>query len=127
METSLLDMYAICGSIENAYGVFENMLHRDVTLWNKIITRFVQNGNIEEALKPFQKILEWDVISWNTIIDGYTHDGNCEEASNIFRKIKMEAVKSNLDKFTVFLLACAYLVALEQDKETHEVILRRGF
>lgn len=47
---TLVDMYAKCGSIEEATGVFEKLQSRDVVSWNALMTGYVEHGFIEKAL-----------------------------------------------------------------------------
>ncbi|KNA16553.1 hypothetical protein SOVF_088100 [Spinacia oleracea] len=47
---ALIDMYAKCGNIESARGVFDKIVRRDVVLWNSMLSAYSQNGNPEGAL-----------------------------------------------------------------------------
>ncbi|XP_057866931.2 pentatricopeptide repeat-containing protein At3g26782, mitochondrial [Cryptomeria japonica] len=49
----LLDMYAKCGCIENAFQVFNKMHDRDTVSWSAMIAGYVQNGYGKEALTIF--------------------------------------------------------------------------
>ncbi|CAF2101622.1 putative pentatricopeptide repeat-containing protein At3g13770, mitochondrial [Brassica napus] len=55
--SSLLDMYAKAGRIEEAREVFECLPERDVVSCTAIITAYAQLGLDEEALQVFQKLL----------------------------------------------------------------------
>eukprot|EP01018_Ginkgo_biloba_P003869 Gb_21351 [translate_table: standard] len=46
----LLGMYARCGSIVDAHGVFEKMSEKDVVSWNLLLSGYVQNGHNDHAL-----------------------------------------------------------------------------
>lgn len=50
--SALADMYANCGSVENALNVFDKMPVRDVVSWTGMIAIYAQQGHIE-ALKLF--------------------------------------------------------------------------
>eukprot|EP01018_Ginkgo_biloba_P001223 Gb_04402 [translate_table: standard] len=52
----LVDMYAKCGSIENARYLFDRMPQRNVVSWTAMIAGYVQNGHGEDALKLFQQM-----------------------------------------------------------------------
>ncbi|WOL11625.1 hypothetical protein Cni_G20389 [Canna indica] len=47
---ALIDMYAKCGCVDDARGVFDRMPNRDVVLWNSMIAAYAQNGHPAEAL-----------------------------------------------------------------------------
>jgi pentatricopeptide repeat protein len=48
--SALVDMYAKCGSIEDARQVFDKMSSRDTVSWNSMIAGYAHNGLLEEAL-----------------------------------------------------------------------------
>ncbi|XP_043810710.1 pentatricopeptide repeat-containing protein At4g33170 [Manihot esculenta] len=52
--TSLIDMYAKCGNIEDAYCFFKRMNVRDNVLWNAMLVGLAQHGHGREALHLFQ-------------------------------------------------------------------------
>ncbi|GAA0184411.1 hypothetical protein LIER_31699 [Lithospermum erythrorhizon] len=49
--TSLVNLYAKCGMIDDAYKVFDRMPERDLVCWNTVISGFAQNGMPEMALE----------------------------------------------------------------------------
>eukprot|EP01018_Ginkgo_biloba_P037421 Gb_09407 [translate_table: standard] len=59
--TALIDMYAKCGSIENARHVFDKMSRRDAVLWNAMITGYAQSEHPDETLVLFRQMQLADV------------------------------------------------------------------
>ncbi|XP_057837442.2 pentatricopeptide repeat-containing protein At5g15300 [Cryptomeria japonica] len=53
---SLVGMYAKCGSIEDAFKVFDKMHERDVVSWNAIIAGYAVHGFGKKALQLFEKM-----------------------------------------------------------------------
>ncbi|KAL3579490.1 hypothetical protein D5086_020994 [Populus alba] len=53
--TALIDVYAKCGSIEEASCVFEGMTERNDVTWSSIVAGFVQNELYEEGLVLFAR------------------------------------------------------------------------
>jgi pentatricopeptide repeat protein len=49
----LVDMYAKCGSMDDAWRVFNKMPSRNVTTWTAIIFGHVKCGQAQEALELF--------------------------------------------------------------------------
>ncbi|KAH7292474.1 hypothetical protein KP509_29G070600 [Ceratopteris richardii] len=47
----LIDMYAKCGFLEDAQGVFVKLLVKDVVTWTTLISRYVDQGHSEAALR----------------------------------------------------------------------------
>ncbi|RVW31298.1 Pentatricopeptide repeat-containing protein, chloroplastic/mitochondrial [Vitis vinifera] len=53
LNTSLVDMYCKCGSLELALQLFHRMPKRDVTSWNSMILGFSTHGEVAAALEYF--------------------------------------------------------------------------
>ncbi|KAI3695004.1 hypothetical protein L1987_77991 [Smallanthus sonchifolius] len=51
----VLEMYAKCGSMEDAYKVFDKMSQRNLTSWDTMITWFAKNGHGEDAIDMFNE------------------------------------------------------------------------
>eukprot|EP01018_Ginkgo_biloba_P019081 Gb_13190 [translate_table: standard] len=127
VESALVDMYSKCGSIEEASILFGKMSQRNAVSWTSMIVGYEQNGQVDEALKIFQKMPQRDVVSWNAMIAGYTRNGQGEEALEFFRQMQLAGMKPDCKTLASVLPACANLAALEQGKEIHVEITRRGF
>ncbi|KAF6149222.1 hypothetical protein GIB67_026078 [Kingdonia uniflora] len=56
ITNALVDLYAKCGSIEEAQKMFNTEDQKDVVCWNSIISRYAQHGHAEEALQMFDRM-----------------------------------------------------------------------
>ncbi|PWA58276.1 pentatricopeptide repeat (PPR) superfamily protein [Artemisia annua] len=54
LGTSLVDMYAKCGVIEDSRIVFDGMRRRNMVTWTSIIAGYARNGLGEEAINLFR-------------------------------------------------------------------------
>eukprot|EP01018_Ginkgo_biloba_P033709 Gb_29557 [translate_table: standard] len=126
VRSALVDMYAKCGSVENASQLFHKMPQQDVVSWNVMISGYTQNGHVNEAWKLFQTMPIRDVVSWNVMITGYADNGNPEEALMLFQQMQSAGLKPNSQTCLTVLQACANLGSLEQGKEIHTVVVRTG-
>ncbi|KAI5060611.1 hypothetical protein GOP47_0025031 [Adiantum capillus-veneris] len=54
--SALVDMYAKCGSLQEAHDVFEKLGERDVVTWCAMIAGFMQQGCGVDALKLHEKM-----------------------------------------------------------------------
>ncbi|XP_059644027.1 putative pentatricopeptide repeat-containing protein At3g08820 [Cornus florida] len=54
--TSLVDMYAKCGSMEKARGAFDGMSEKDIVSWSVLIQGYASNGLPKEALELFYRM-----------------------------------------------------------------------
>ncbi len=59
--SSLVDMYAKCGSMEDAWNVFKNMPSRDVVTWTTMILGHVKCGQGQKALELFRQMQQENV------------------------------------------------------------------
>lgn len=112
-ENALIDMYAACGKMDLALGIFQNMKTRDVISWTPIVAGFANVGEVDLARKYFDQMLERDYVSWTAMIDGYLQVNRFKEALALFREMQTSKIKP--DEFTMVsvLTACAHLGALE--------------
>ncbi|KAH7416078.1 hypothetical protein KP509_14G074100 [Ceratopteris richardii] len=58
--SSLVDMYAKCGSLSIAQYVFQKLSERNVSTWTAMISGYVQEGLYEHALKAFEQMKSED-------------------------------------------------------------------
>ncbi|THG17135.1 putative pentatricopeptide repeat-containing protein At3g15930 [Camellia sinensis] len=113
LENALIDMYAVCGAVGMALGIFQSMKERDVISWTAIVKGFAYSGQVDLARKYFDQMPERDSVSWTAMIDGYLRLNQFKEVLMLFRK--MQSAKVEPDEFTMvsILTACAHLGALE--------------
>ncbi|CAK9210480.1 unnamed protein product [Sphagnum troendelagicum] len=133
---SLVDMYAKCGSIEDAWRVFNKMPCQDVVTWNAMILGQVKCGQGQKALelfremeqegRVFDKMPSRNVVTWTAILLGYVKCGQGQKALDLFQEMKQEGVHPNAFTFVAVLNACASLVALEDGRCAHEQIIQSG-
>ncbi|KAM6557224.1 hypothetical protein CsatB_004243 [Cannabis sativa] len=88
LGNALADMYAKCGCIEEAKGVFDKMHERDVISWSIIITGLAMNGHANEAFECFDKMVEHGVrpndITFMGLLTACTHVGLVEKGLKYF-------------------------------------------
>ncbi|XP_022145389.1 putative pentatricopeptide repeat-containing protein At3g15930 [Momordica charantia] len=113
LENALIDMYAACGEMDAALGIFRNMSNRDIISWTSVVAGFTNLGEIDVARNYFDKMPEKDYVSWTAMINGYLHVNRFKEALELFRNMQVTNVQP--DEFTMvsILNACAHLGALE--------------
>ncbi|XVE79963.1 hypothetical protein DITRI_Ditri14bG0099600 [Diplodiscus trichospermus] len=56
VSTALVDMYAKCGSLDDAQRVFENMPVKNEVSWNAMISALAFHGRPHEALSLFERM-----------------------------------------------------------------------
>lgn len=88
--TSLVDMYAKCGAIEDAKAVFHSIpvAQSDVLLWNAMIGGLATHGLIKESLELYEEMqvvgVTADEITYLCLFSACAHGGLVKEAWDIF-------------------------------------------
>lgn len=63
VKTTLIDMYAKCGCLEDAQNLFNRLPDRDVVVYNSLIAGYVLHGFLSDALLLFQRMQKEGVMS----------------------------------------------------------------
>ncbi|OAY80906.1 Pentatricopeptide repeat-containing protein [Ananas comosus] len=92
VSNALVDMYAKCGCIKEAWLLFESTCGKDVVCWNSMISRCAQHGLAEEALKVFQIMrqeqVEPNYVTFVGLLSACAHAGLIEEGLYHFNSMK---------------------------------------
>eukprot|EP01018_Ginkgo_biloba_P040732 Gb_28666 [translate_table: standard] len=88
VSNALVDMYAKCGSIENACTLFDKMPQRDVVSWNAMIAGYAMHGCGKEALKLFEQMqhseMTPDHVTFVGVLSACCHAGLVDEGWHYF-------------------------------------------
>ena len=96
LGNALVDMYAKCGALAEAYEVLLKELHdRDLITWSSLIARYVEQGQTLEALKCFEQM-------------------------------QGERFSPNEFTLTCVLDACSGREDIEKGRQIHDAIVQRG-
>ncbi|KAK7343317.1 hypothetical protein VNO77_11970 [Canavalia gladiata] len=93
LQTSLVDMYAKCGSIEDALHVFHGASNSqtDVLIWNAMIGGLATHGLVEESFKLFKKMqivgIHPDEVTYLCLLAACAHGGLVKEAWYFFESL----------------------------------------
>ncbi|KAL0430137.1 UNVERIFIED_CONTAM: Pentatricopeptide repeat-containing protein, chloroplastic [Sesamum radiatum] len=82
--TNLIELYSGGGRVGCAYGVFKEMVLRNVVSWTAMINGYVANGDLVSARRLFDLAPERDVVLWNRMVTAYTESGDMVEAKSLF-------------------------------------------
>eukprot|EP00250_Pteridium_aquilinum_P015864 c22809_g1_i1 orf=1033-3297(-) len=81
--SALVDMYAKCGTIDDAIQVFNSMEERQVVTWTAIIAGCALQGLCKEALVLFEKMqgegIKPDTVTFVTVLSACSRAGLLEE------------------------------------------------
>eukprot|EP01018_Ginkgo_biloba_P030278 Gb_21443 [translate_table: standard] len=89
--TTLIAMYAKCGSIGYARHVFDKLCKSDVVSWNVMIAGYAQNGYYVEALKVFHQMqlagVEPSSVSFINVLPACAHLAAVQQGKEIHGRI----------------------------------------
>ena len=117
--TALIQMYAKCGSIEEARQAFDNLTNRNVVS-TAMVGAYAQSGSVGSTKVG-------DIVTWNVMIGAYAGSGRGVEAYDIYLKMKEEGFQPNAVTYMSLLNDCASTGALEWVKDVHWHILEGGY
>ncbi|KAM0953828.1 putative tetratricopeptide-like helical domain superfamily [Dioscorea sansibarensis] len=105
LSTSLVDMYAKCGSITEALAVFREVpvVETDVLIWNAIIGGLAMHGRSKESLALFVEMqaagVQPDEITYLCLLSACTHGGLVEEAWCFFNLLKAQGMAPHVEHY----------------------------
>ncbi|KAL6190044.1 hypothetical protein ACLB2K_036445 [Fragaria x ananassa] len=94
LGTALVDMYAKCGFLDKALGIFESMENRDVKSWTAMISGYGVHGEAGNALRLFYRMEEEgcrpNEVTFLAVLSACSHGGLLREGvwcfENMVRK-----------------------------------------
>lgn len=88
VSASLIDMYAKCGSIEDAYLVFSLVEVRNIVLWNALMSGFARHARSIEVMILFEKMLQSGTfpneVTYVSVLSACSHMGLVELGQRYF-------------------------------------------
>lgn len=87
VQNTLINMYAVCGSLSDARKVFDQSPVLDLVSWNSILAGYVSIGDVEEAKYVYDRMPERNIIASNSMIVLYGKKGNVALAYRLFSEM----------------------------------------
>ncbi|XP_076912871.1 pentatricopeptide repeat-containing protein At1g06143-like [Bidens hawaiensis] len=89
--SSLIDMYAKCGNLDQSLLVFYKLPEKNLFCWNAIIEGLAVHGYANEALKMFNRMVKDGVkpngVSFISVLSACTHAGLVNEGQRCFQSM----------------------------------------
>ncbi|OAY73911.1 putative pentatricopeptide repeat-containing protein, chloroplastic [Ananas comosus] len=90
--SALIDMYARCGSLEEAQEVFDEMRERDVVSYNSLIAGLAMHGRSKEAVELYEKMIEQGLrpthVTFIGVLNACSHGGHVDVGFEIFESME---------------------------------------
>lgn len=68
IESSLVDMYAKCGLVNESQIVFDRMIEKNAVSWCALLGGYCQKGDFEKVVELFRHMEEVDLYSFGTVL-----------------------------------------------------------
>ncbi|CAI0470666.1 unnamed protein product [Linum tenue] len=109
VETTLLDMYAKCGFLDDARSIFDAMVHKDLVAFTTMICGYTKMSRMSEARLLCNTMKEHNVVSWTAMVAGYANYGCAKEAIDMYMEMRAREVKISDVAIVGALSACTQL------------------
>ncbi|RRT63124.1 hypothetical protein B296_00000872 [Ensete ventricosum] len=105
LGTALIDMYAKCGSADDAREIFDRMKDRNVITWSSMMSAYGIHGRGREALELFPLMLQSGIrpsrITFVSILSACSHAGLVDEGRQFFHLMERDySIKPDVKHYT---------------------------
>ncbi|CAA0355580.1 Pentatricopeptide repeat-containing protein chloroplastic [Arabidopsis thaliana] len=91
VNTALIDMFAKCGSLDDAVSIFEKMRYKDTQAWSAMIVAYANHGKAEKSMLMFERMrsenVQPDEITFLGLLNACSHTGRVEEGRKYFSQM----------------------------------------
>lgn len=103
VTNAVVDMYAKCGSIEEARKMFDSTTSRDVVCWNSMITTYAQHGQAEEALEMFEEMIKEGIeptyVTFVGVLSACGHVGLVKDGLRHFESMSTYGIEPGTEHY----------------------------
>jgi pentatricopeptide repeat protein len=105
LATALIDLYAKCGNIDEAYELFCGLRKRDVVAYSAMIYGCGINGRVSDAVELFERMVGEcvgpNLATYTGILTAYNHAGLVEEGYRCFNSMKDNGIVPSVDHYGI--------------------------
>ncbi|KAI3760304.1 hypothetical protein L1987_50697 [Smallanthus sonchifolius] len=121
--TALIDLYAKCGSIDEAFKLFHKLHKKDVVAYTAMILGCGINGKEQIAIKLFDEMMESKIrpnlVTFSGLLTALSHVGMVEESYHCFNSMKRYGLVPTPDHYSLMVEILGRAGRLE---EAHNLI-----
>ncbi|OVA19085.1 Pentatricopeptide repeat [Macleaya cordata] len=105
LVSAIIDMYAKCGSFDDALSIFYQSSRRNIVSWTSLISGCALHGQGREVIRLFELMLKDGIrpneITFLGVLSGCSHAGLVEEGHEYFRLMQEDyGITSGVEHFT---------------------------
>lgn len=127
LQSTLITMYANCGCMDMAKGLFDKVLLKNLVVSTAMVSGYSRAGQVEDARLIFDQMVEKDLICWSAMISGYAENNHPQEALKLFNEMQVCGMKPDKVTMLSVISACAHLGVLDQAQRIHLYIDKNAF
>lgn len=122
LTSAITNMYAKCGSLQDAHKTFDSINCRNVVSWTSIIGSYALHGKSREAIKLYEKMLDVNIIpnaiTFVGVLSACSHGGLIEEGRKYFKSMQQDyGIVPCVEHFTCMVDLLGRAGLLDQAKE----------
>ncbi|KAI6680810.1 hypothetical protein NL676_034691 [Syzygium grande] len=123
--TALIEMYAKCGSLDNALKVFEDIPQKNEASWNAMISALAFHGRAKESLALFDRMLKEDEVVLGSLL------GACQKWQNMdicdwVMQLLLEIETLNSGNYVMSSKLCADVKKWDESARMRILMRQRG-
>ncbi|ONK76973.1 uncharacterized protein A4U43_C02F1810 [Asparagus officinalis] len=122
--SSLVDIYAKLGNIEEAKLAFDDTDEPNVVSYTALVSGYLKKEQFVDALRLFRQMPEKNVVSWNAFVSGCSQIGRNEESVNIFVEMCREGIRPTPMTFPCVLTAASNIASLGLGRSFHALAVK---
>ncbi|ONK56228.1 uncharacterized protein A4U43_C10F5440 [Asparagus officinalis] len=120
--SAITDMYAKCGSLDDACRAFDSIESRNVVIWTSMINSYASHGHGRKAIQLFEKMLGEKImpneITFVGVLSACSHCGEVKEGCKYFRLMQEEyGIFPSIEHFTCMVDLLGRAGKLEEAKD----------
>ncbi|XP_050207361.1 pentatricopeptide repeat-containing protein At4g39530 [Mercurialis annua] len=121
VTNSLIDMYAKCGSLQDARKTFSSAMRRDVVCWNSIILTYAHHGEAKKALQIFEEMTKEGInpnyITFIGILSACSHAGLVKDGLHYFESMPDYGIEPGTEHYACVVSLLGLAGKLHKAKE----------
>ncbi|KAL6208667.1 hypothetical protein ACLB2K_019614 [Fragaria x ananassa] len=94
VASSLVDMYARCGTLKNAYNIYNSVRNKNLILWTTMINAYGMHGHGMGAIDLFKRMQDQQIvpdhITFLALLYACSHSGLIDEGKGLFKIMRHE-------------------------------------
>ncbi|XP_061345607.1 pentatricopeptide repeat-containing protein At4g39530 [Gastrolobium bilobum] len=103
VTNALVDMYAKCGSIDEANKAFSSANRRDIACWNSMISTYAQHGEAAKALEVFENVIMEGVkpndVTFVGVLSACSHAGLLDLGFHHFESMSRFGIEPGMEHY----------------------------